>query len=255
MSRRFHLADQILYEDDAIIAINKPAGLLVIPDRWDLDKPNLLALLKRREPTAKIYVVHRLDLGTSGVVLFAKTALVHQQLNYQLEHRQVVKEYHAVIQGQLTHDGSIDLAIDKDPHRRGQMRVCRGGKPSVTDYQIIEQFKGYTYVRLFPRTGRTHQIRVHLQALGYPLAIDPIYGKAKPIYLSEFKRDYRHKPDEPERPLIDRLTLHAAALQFQHPLTGEQISLRAELPKDLRALLHALRKYQSLPEFHSHQNT
>ncbi|MDZ7331085.1 MAG: RluA family pseudouridine synthase [candidate division KSB1 bacterium] len=248
MSKKFHLADQILFEDEAIIAINKPAGMLVIPDRWNLERPNLLAMLKHRDAKAKIYVVHRLDQGTSGVVLFAKTASVHQQLNYQLETRQMQKEYLAIIRGEVDQKGLIELAIDRDPHRRGRMMVSRGGKPSLTEYQVIERFRGYTYLRLFPRTGRTHQIRVHLKAIGHPLAIDPLYGTAEPLYLSKLKRDYRFKPDEPERPLIDRTPLHAAAIQFIHPLTGDQIVLTAALPKDMRAMLHALRKYQPLLE-------
>ncbi len=246
MSRKFHLAEHILYEDETIIAINKPAGLLVIPDRYDLDKPNLLAMLRARDAKTKIYVVHRLDQGTSGVVLFTKTGAAHQQLNYQMEMRQIIKEYHAVVRGELDRDGRIGWAIDKDPRRRGRMMVSHAGKPSITDYQVIERFSGYTYLKLFPRTGRTHQIRVHLQAMGCPLAVDALYGTAEPIYLSKLKRDYRFKAEDPEKPLIDRLPLHAAAIEFRHPTTGEQISLSAELPKDLRALLHALRKYQPL---------
>ncbi len=238
----------ILFEDDVIIAINKPANLLVIPDRWDLTKPNLMTILKKHYNDTKIYIVHRLDMDTSGIVLFAKTAEAHKLLNQQMATRLVTKEYLAIVKGVVEQNGSIDLAIDSDQNRKGRMIIRKNGKESKTDYQIIERFKGFTYLKVIPRTGRTHQIRVHLQAIGHPLAIDPLYGNSQPIYLSKFKRNYHLKIDEEERPLINRLTLHAAEISFNHPITGELMQIAAQLPKDMRALLNMLGKYQALPK-------
>ncbi len=238
----------ILFEDDVIIAINKPANMLVIPDRWDPNKPNLMTILKKRYNDAKIYVVHRLDMDTSGVLLFAKTAEAHSFLNKQMAARLVHKEYLAIVKGEMMSDGSIDLAIDSDQNQKGRMVVRSNGKASITEYQIVKRFKGFTYLKVIPRTGRTHQIRVHLQAIGHPLAIDPLYGNAESIYLSKLKRNYRFKIDEEERPIIARLTLHASEIAFNHSITGELMKITADLPKDMRALLNVLGKYRALPK-------
>lgn len=236
---------QILFQDQVLIAVNKPAAMLVIPDHWDRDKPNLLGILKASHPAEQFFVVHRLDEGTSGVVLLARTAEAHRQLNQQWQERQVIKSYLAVVRGELPDDrGTIDLPIGATSHKSGRMGIQRSGKASLTHYEVIQRFRGFTLLKLQPATGRTHQIRVHLQAIGYPLAIDPLYGGEDAIYLSHIKPHYKPKPDEPERPLIQRLTLHAWELQFQHPITAATMTITAEMPKDLRALLHALEKYR-----------
>ena len=237
---------EILFEDEDLIAINKASQMLVIPDRWDPDKPSLISILKDRFPNEKIYVVHRLDKDTSGVILFARTAAAHKNLNQQLENRQTEKIYFAVVKGEVKEDGVVDLAIDTDRGKKGRVMIHKKGKESITEYQIIERFKGFTYLKIIPKTGRTHQIRIHLQAIGHPLAVDPLYGDSAPIFLSNLKRNYRFKLDQEERPLIDRLTLHAGGIHFAHPITGEKLEIVAAIPKDMRALVHALEKYRKL---------
>lgn len=236
---------QILFQDETILAVNKPAGILVIPDRWDKAKPNLITLLSNLFPDGRFYIVHRLDEGTSGVVLFARTEETHRILNQQLQDRRVEKIYLAIVAGELeTDQSSIDLPIGNDSQAKNRMKIQRSGKESITEYEVLQRFRGFTYLKVKPKTGRTHQIRVHLKAIGHPLAVDPIYGKESAIYLSQIKPNYKPKPDEPERPLIQRLTLHAAEIQFTHPMTGEKMIASAELPKDFRAVLHALEKYR-----------
>lgn len=235
---------EILFEDEHLIAVDKPAGLLVIPDRWDPNKPSLISILQQRDPDNKIYVVHRLDRDTSGVVLFARTAMAHKHLNQQMELRQTEKIYFALVKGELKQDGVIDLPLRMERHGKGKVAIHKKGKDAITEYHILKKFKGFTYLKVHPKTGRTHQIRVHLQALGHPLAIDSIYGAPNPIYLSQLKRNYRFKQDQEERPLIGRLTLHATEIRFMHPVTGEQIRIMAELPSDMQIILKVLEKYR-----------
>lgn len=239
----------IIHEDEAIIAVAKPAGMLVIPDHWDKSKPNLQMLLQSSMAGGKIYVVHRLDEDTSGVVVLAKTPPAHRHLCQQLLNRQMIKTYLAVVDGQVAADGIIDRPLAPDPRKKGRMIVQKGGKASVTEFQVLERFRDFSVLKVQPRTGRTHQIRVHLQASGHPLAIDRFYGQREAIYLSELKPHYRLKVDEIERPLIGRLTLHALTLCFIHPVNNQEILLTAEIPKDLRALLNSLQKYQALPSY------
>jgi len=236
----------ILFEDENLIAVDKPPQLLVIPDRWDPNKPSLTSILQDRHPGEKMYVVHRPGKDTSGIVLFARTAAAHKHLNQQMEQRQLTKIYHAIVKGEVREDGTIELNIDADRGRKGSVTIHRKGKESVTDYQVLERFKGFSYLKIIPRTARIHQVRVHLQAIGHPLAIDPLYSDNEPIYLSKLKRNYRFKPDQEERPLIDRLTLHVAEILFTHPLTNQQISMSVELPRDMRVLLNVLTKYRAL---------
>ena len=244
---------EVLYEDDHLVAVNKPAGLRVIPDSFNAALPNLLTMLESRYRKAlgqegqQLWVVHRIDMHTSGVVIFARTPEMHRQLNQMFEHGEVHKTYWAVVRGHVQpREGRIDFPMAPHPSRSRMMIISEKGKPARTDYRVLEEFEHFTLVEVYPRTGRTHQIRVHFQAIGNPLAIDPIYAKTLSIDISNLKRDVvrkRHSLDETPPALMQRLTLHALRLSFTHPLTGKSFEVEAALPKDFRALLSALRKW------------
>ncbi len=251
----------ILYEDDDLLVIDKPAGLLVIPDRWDPAKPTVVKLARAylqmraeagghiaAEPP-RIWVVHRLDRETSGVLILAKSDRTHAALSRQFERGKVQKTYLALVSGQgIRTAGIIRLPIGPHPHRPGMMAIRRRhGKAASTRYAVLERFRGYTLLDVRPQTGRSHQIRVHLQAIGHPLAIDVLYGSGEPLLLSALKPSYRPKAGAAEHPLMARLTLHAHALELLHPLHGTTCTWVAPLPKDFAAVLRNLRRYRRLP--------
>jgi 23S rRNA pseudouridine1911/1915/1917 synthase len=231
----------ILFEDDAVIVINKPAGLLVLPDRFDKTLINLYGVLK--ETFGAIFVVHRIDRETSGVVLFAKTAEAHAFLNTAFEKRQVEKIYRAIVVGSPNAEsGCIDLPIAENEHGVRKMKVDKkNGKEAITDYKVIEKFKGHALVEVKPHTGRTHQIRIHLSAIGLPILADHLYGNSGWFFLSSVKRNY--KSNEEEKPLLARTALHAFSLSFIHPTTCEKMLSEAPMPKDMETVLKVLKKY------------
>ena len=243
----------VLYEDDHLVAVNKPAGLRVIPDSFNPALPNLLAMLEARYRKAlgtqgqQLWVVHRIDMHTSGVVLFARTPEMHRHLNRMFEHGEVHKTYWAIVKGHPSpREGRIDLPMAPHPSRSRMMVISEKGKPAVTDYRVLEEFEHFSLVEIYPRTGRTHQIRLHFQAIGHPLAIDPIYAKILSIDISNLKRDVvRKRLNAGETPpaLMQRLTLHALRLSFQHPISDAPFEVEAPLPKDFRGLLSALHKW------------
>jgi 23S rRNA pseudouridine955/2504/2580 synthase/23S rRNA pseudouridine1911/1915/1917 synthase len=251
----------ILYEDDEVLVIDKPAGLLVIPDRWNPAKPTVVKLANAYlqaqraagesllPPDVRVWVVHRLDRDTSGVLVLAKSAAAHAALSQQFERGEGQKTYLALVNGQVTHaSGVIRLPIGPHPQKPGLMMIQRRhGKPALTHYTIAERFRGFTLLQVRPVTGRTHQVRVHLQALGHAIAVDPRYGGGEALLLSALKRAYRPKIGAEERPLLARLALHAQTLQLTHPKHGGTMHWEAPLPKDLAATLRNLRRYRSLP--------
>ncbi|MCL2646009.1 MAG: RluA family pseudouridine synthase [Phycisphaerales bacterium] len=250
-------AYSILHQDTAILAINKPPELAVLPGRGR--SCCLLDLLKADLAlTSAPLPVHRLDAGTSGIILFALTPDAHKHLSIQFHSRSVTKEYLALVRGiPLQESGSINLPIGQDPKNKNRMLI-RGqdAKKSRTNWIVEQRFNArgrdaratVTLLKVLPITGRRHQIRVHLKAIGYPLAVDPLYGgecgeREGGLLLSEFKRHYKLAKHTQERPLIARLTLHAHQLTFQHPTTNEPLTLTAPLPKDFRSTLAALKKW------------
>jgi 23S rRNA pseudouridine1911/1915/1917 synthase len=232
-----------LYEDEEIIVVNKPAGLLSVPDRFDADKPHLSGLLQRRY--GRVWTVHRLDRQTSGLLVFARTEDAHRHLSRQFQGRSVKKTYLALLDGCMTdNSGTIDRPVAEHPTKAGQMMVAKKGKQAVTHYRVAERFQHFTLAEAVIETGRTHQIRVHMEALGYPLAVDELYGRRSAFYLSEVKkRNYRLGKLEEERPLMSRLSLHAWKLSLQHPATEAPINFEAPLPKDFSAVLKQIRKW------------
>ncbi len=236
----------IIHQDEALVIVNKPPDFLTVPDRFAHKLPNLYTQLK--EKFGEIYIVHRLDKETSGIICFARTEESHKALCRQFEQRETRKIYLTLVQGHLQNkEGVIDVPLAKDEFRPGRMTVARKGKPSITAYKVIEEFKDYSLIEANIKTGRQHQIRVHFKSLGHPPAIDPIYAKKDSIRLSEIKRKYTQSGrGKTERPLMSRTTLHAHSLTFTHPLTLESVTHKADLPKDFKALLTQLRKWRGL---------
>ncbi|KYP14411.1 RluA family pseudouridine synthase [Flavihumibacter sp. CACIAM 22H1] len=230
----------ILQENSDWVAINKEAGLLSIPDR-EQSMPSLKDLLIKEY--GSIYTVHRLDKETSGVILFAKNESSHQFLSRQFEERTTLKKYNGLVVGKVYEEaGTIDVPIGPHPAKPGQMMVVRKGKPSITLFKTLESFSLYSWMEFTILTGRTHQIRVHMQHLGHPIVSDPYYGDGKPFLLSGIKKKFKLGKDVlEERPLLNRLGLHASSLSFSDS-SGERIELHAPLPKDLRASLQQLEK-------------
>jgi len=233
---------EIIFENEDFIAINKPAGLLSIPDR-EGKEPSLKSWLK--EKYGSIFTVHRLDRGTSGIIVFAKTEAMHKYLSKVFEERAVEKIYAGIVQGTLAEKkGSIDAGLMEHPGKQGVMVVNKKGKASLTDYEVLEELGLYSLVQFRIHTGRTHQIRVHMQHLGHPIVCDELYGDARPILISSFKRNFKlSKNEEEERPILARLGLHSQLLHFQDE-KGTYHTLEAPLPKDFRALLAQLRKWK-----------
>jgi len=234
---------EIIYEDEAIVYVSKPSRFLSIPDRYAPNIPNLFHHLEKKY--GKIFVVHRLDKETSGGLVFAKTEEAHKHLNLQFEKRTVQKVYTAIVDGHLHEsEGSINKGIAPSPSQQKRMIISRKGKASLTHYKVVEQFKHFAQLAVEIKTGRTHQIRVHMESIGYPLMVDGIYGKRNEFFLSEIKhRKYRIGKDQEERPLLSRTALHASSLAFDHPISQERLQLECALPKDLSAVIKQLQKW------------
>lgn len=233
----------ILFEDEHQLIVHKPAGMLSIPDRHVPEKINLLHWLQQKY--GQVLTVHRLDKNTSGLICFARHPEAHRHLSLQFEHSKVKKSYLAVLDGLLHEEqGTIDRPIAPHPTRPGQMMVSKHGKAAITHFRRLECFQRFTLVEAVIKTGRTHQIRVHFQSLGYPLAVDEFYGPRPALYLSEIKgRSYRQGKNKEERPLLGRLSLHAQQLGLV-PFSTEKMELfSAEPPKDIAATLKQLRKW------------
>jgi 23S rRNA pseudouridine1911/1915/1917 synthase len=243
----------VLWQDHHFIAIDKPAGLASIPGRAETD--SVLERLARQLnlPCAgvddpRLRVVHRLDKDTSGVMLFAKDRGAQQHVSHQFQNNTVQKEYLALVRGRPGEtSGDIDAPLAPHPTSRERMAISKQGRPARTMWKVEEQFREYALLRAFPKTGKTHQIRVHLRSIGLPLAIDPLYNPQSPggppgLYLSTFKRGYHRGRSKEERPLIARLTLHAERLTFVD-LDQTARTIESPLPKDFRAALNMLRKY------------
>lgn len=237
---------QVLFEDSQIIVVNKPSGLLSVPDRYSPELPHVASLLTRSRDN--VLVVHRLDKDTSGLMVLAKDAKSHSTLNVAFQNGTVDKGYVAIVAGHLlTTEVTIDLPLRPDGDRKHRTVIDRaGGKPSSTTFKELDRFDKYSFVEAVPHTGRTHQIRAHLAAIDAPILCDSLYGNGKPLFLSSFKHNYSPGKRE-ERPLIGRLALHARRLKFVHPETGETVSFEEPEPKDFRAAVNQLGKYGRQP--------
>lgn len=223
------IALPIVHEDAAIIVVNKPAGLVVHPGSGNRDGTLLNALLHHDPALAGVPrggIVHRLDKETSGLMVVARTIEAHTELVRQLAERSVTREYLAVARGDLTRSIVVDAPIGRHPTQRTVMAVVARGKPARTHVHVVDRFGIATLVRCTLETGRTHQIRVHLAAMGHPLVGDPAYGTRRV---------------SPGLPPFARQALHAARLALTHPVSGERVTWEAPLPADFAALVAALR--------------
>jgi 23S rRNA pseudouridine955/2504/2580 synthase/23S rRNA pseudouridine1911/1915/1917 synthase len=233
---------EIIFENEDFIIINKPAGLLSIPDREgkEISLKNLL-----KEKYGQIFTVHRLDRETSGLILFAKHEAIHKYLSQLFEERAVEKIYSGIVSGTLPEKkGSIDAPIAENSHKAGVMIIHQRGKQSLTDYEVLEEFGLYSSVQFQIHSGRTHQVRVHMQHILHPIACDAIYGNGEPVLLSSIKKKFKlSKSEEMERPILSRPALHSSQLHFKDP-KGNVHHFEAPLPKDMSALLQQLRKWK-----------
>ena len=254
----------VLYEDSSIVVINKSPNMVVHPGKGNYGGTLAAALQFHFDQLSDVAgqlrpgIVHRLDRDTSGVIVIAKDNQVHGRLSAQFEHREVQKEYRALTWGEIGFDRDLlETYVRVHPKHRERMLICEEGgnaRLAVTNYEVLERFRGFTYVRLRPKTGRTHQLRVHLEHLGHPILADRLYGGLSEVRLSQVKAEPR--PGRPERPktskpaddaddpvLIGRQALHAFRIEFAHPQTGKPVAFEAPLPADFERTLSALTQY------------
>ncbi|WP_440876645.1 23S rRNA pseudouridine(1911/1915/1917) synthase RluD [Thalassotalea sp. PLHSN55] len=240
--QRFEAQDiplNIVYEDDDILVINKPAGLVVHPGAGNPDGTVLNALLHHcpsLDVVPRAGIVHRLDKDTTGLMVVAKTIAAQTNLVESLQAREITREYEAIACGIMTAGGVVDEPIGRHATKRTHMAVTFSGRPSVTHYRVMEKYRLHTRLRLRLETGRTHQIRVHMAHINHVLVGDPVYGgrprppKNATPELLEMLRGFK------------RQALHAAMLSLFHPITGEQMTWRAEIPEDFQQLIQCLKE-------------
>lgn len=243
----------VLFEDEHIIAINKPAGIICHPARGDQTGTIVNGLayyatqLSHGSDPFRPGIVHRLDKNTTGVMLVAKTDEAHWRLSLQFERRTVQKTYLAVVEGEMPLDGdTINAPIGVHPVVREKFAVFVEqnkidiGKEAVTHYEVAERFRGYTLVKLSPKTGRTHQLRVHMSFLGFPVAGDTMYG-------GRAVSEGRIAGTEPTEPFLKHQALHAWKIRFKHPIHETQTEVEAPFHADLKRLVLLLRKHRAKP--------
>jgi 23S rRNA pseudouridine1911/1915/1917 synthase len=237
------IALDLVYEDQALLIVDKPAGLVVHPaaGNWSGTLQNaLLHHDSRLGALPRAGIVHRIDKDTSGLLMVAKTLQAHNRLIEQLQARTIEREYLAITQGRMTAGGMVDAPIGRHPIDRKRNAVRDNGKDAVTHYRVEERFANHTLIRLQLETGRTHQIRVHMEYIHYPLLGDPVYGgrfRLPPQCSTELERQLR---------VFKRQALHAAKLGLEHPLTGDYCEWEAPLPGDMSQLLEALREHERI---------
>lgn len=229
----------VVHEDDSVLVVNKPTGLVVHPAAGNPDGTLLNALLHHypaQENIPRAGIVHRLDKDTTGLMVVARTLEAHHSLINQLKDKSVTREYDAIVVGVMTAGGTVNAPLGRHPRDRKRQAVVVNGKPAVTHFRVVERFAGHTHIRCQLETGRTHQIRVHMSHEGWPLVGDPVYGGRLrfPPGGSETLREVLSS--------FGRQALHARRLRFEHPETGEEVTYHAPLPDDMTTLLTQMRE-------------
>lgn len=227
----------VVYEDEDVIIINKPQGMVVHPAPGHTTGTLVSALMYRCGDTLSDIngvirpgIVHRIDRDTSGLIAVAKNNAAHLSLAAQLEDHSMARVYYAVVLGRTEKEGTVDAAISRHPTDRKKMAVAKyGGKRAVTHYETVEEFEGFSLIKVRLETGRTHQIRVHMAHIGHPVIYDPVYGRP-----SLFEKKHPH--------LMDGQCLHAGELTFTHPKSGERVNVTCPLPDNFQRVLELLRK-------------
>lgn len=237
---------EILFENESIIAVNKPSGILSIPDRYKPEKFSISNWILTSYPLAR--PLHRIDYETSGVLVFCILPEAFGWYSDQFEKREVSKTYLAIVEGRTLHDeGLIDQPLFT--LSTGKVIISKRGKESKTMWKTTERFLHHTLIEANPLTGRTHQIRVHLASIGHPVLGDISYGSSGPLFLSSLKGRHRFKlgkDDEVERPLLSRTALHALRIEFADYHTKQNVVIESPLPKDMNVVLQKLRQYSSV---------
>jgi len=232
---------QVLHADRDLVVVNKPARVPAGAGRGP--EPTVAGLLADRAELAggeQVLFVSRLDRDASGVLVCARTRNARRKLIGQFSYGRAEKVYLAIVAGFVAADGKVEQNLVFD-RRENRVRPAVGrGSPAVTTYRIRQRLAGNTLLECRPVPDRAHQVRAHLAAIGHPLAVDPVYGGSPALLLSRYKPDYRPSARRPERPLIERLTLHAWRMTFEHPTGGQSMAFEADMPKDFRATVAQL---------------
>ena len=254
-----------LFEDEHLLALDKPSGLPVSPDPDNAERPSLMKLMHDGIAAGKPWArernldylnpAHRLDFETTGVLLLAKSKAAFMALADLFSAEKPLKKHLALVWGNPSAKNfAVDAKLAPHPLKGGQMCVSPdAGKQAHTEFEVLEQFSDWSLLCCSPLTERAHQVRIHLKHAGFPIVGDEIYG-GKNLWLSRLKRDFRLKPGREERPLISRTALHLEELTLPHPITSEPVTIQSEWPKDIKVAVKYLRQYATGPSRGGHRN-